>query len=604
MAGKTLDIDALGVSPDNLGTEIARNWITWNTFRQPKVAEWDEIRRYVYATDTTQTTNSKLPWKNKTTIPKLCQIRDNLYANYMASLFPKRKWLYWEGDKEQDETLDKRSAIEGFMEWAIDRSDFKKEVGKLVQDYIDYGNCFAMIDWIDNNRMLADRQQVGYVGPAPRRISPLDIVFNPIAASFESSPKIIRTMLNLGELKKVLQAESTGEDAQAYQDLFDYLIALRRGVAGANPAFDLSEKDSYLQVDGFTSWREYLASNYVELLTFYGDLYDVENDELLENHVIMVVDRHKVISKKPNPSYFGTTPIWHAGWRPRQDNLWAMGPLDNLVGMQYRIDHLENLKADVADLSTFPVLKIKGYVDEFEWGPMERIFVGDDGDVEPVQLPNQTQQTDMEIQFLMQLMEEMAGSPKEAMGIRSPGEKTAYEVQRLESAAGRIFQSKISQFEEQIVESVLNGMLELARRKMGPTTVRGFNDEVKLAVFNELTAQDITGQGRLRPLAARHFAEKAEVIQNLTQLFTSPLGQDQELLMHFSSVKIADMIEELLNLEDYKIVMPYVRLSERADAQRQMNSIEEQVGMEATTPSGLSPDDSDQMPISAVGGMA
>lgn len=600
MAGKTLDLESLGIAPDNLGSDIARYWVTWNTLRQTKVSEWNEIRRYVYATDTTQTTNSKLPWKNKTTIPKLCQIRDNLYANYMASLFPKRKWLYWEGDREEDELHDKSDAIEGFMEWAIDRSAFKQEIGKLVLDYIDYGNCFAAIDWIDNNRILGDRQQVGYVGPAPRRISPLDIVFNPIASSFESSPKIIRSLLTLGELQKVLQAESTGEDTESYKTMMQYLLDLRRGVAGANPTSDLSEKDSYLAVDGFSSWRNYLESNYVELLTFYGDLYDIENNVLLENHVIMVVDRHKVISKKPNPSYFGTTPIWHAGWRPRQDNLWAMGPLDNLVGMQYRIDHLENLKADVADLSTFPVLKVKGYVDEFEWGPMERIFVGDDGDVEPVQLPNQTQQTDMEIQFLMQLMEEMSGSPKEAMGIRSPGEKTAYEVQRLESAAGRIFQAKISQFEEQIVELVLNGMLELARRKMGPTIVRSFNDEVKIAVFQELTAQDITGQGRLRPLAARHFAEKAEVIQNLTSLAGSGLWADEEFRLHFSSVKLAEMVEELLNLEDYKIVDPYVRLSERADAQRQMNSHEEQVSMEATTPSGLSPDDSTEMPMAAV----
>jgi hypothetical protein len=28
--------------------------------------------------------------------PKLCQIRDNLYSNYTATLFPKRKWLVWD----------------------------------------------------------------------------------------------------------------------------------------------------------------------------------------------------------------------------------------------------------------------------------------------------------------------------------------------------------------------------------------------------------------------------------------------------------------------------------------------------------------------------
>jgi len=554
LAGKTLDVESLGVSPDRIAQEITNEWNRYNTLRQQKISEWNEIRRYIYATDTTQTTNSKLPWKNKTTVPKLCQIRDNLYANYMASLFPKRKWLYWEGDRDEDESSDKVGAIEGFMEWAIDRSDFKKEIGKLVQDYIDYGNCFATVDWVDNNRTLVDKQQVGYVGPIPRRISPLDIVFNPIASSFESSPKIIRSMVTLGELQKILDSESTSESKEDVQAILDYLFAYRKEAASGSTAYDLSEKDSYLNVDGFTSWRDYLGSNYIEVLTFYGDIYDVDAGELLQNHVITVVDRHKLISKKPNPSYFGTTPIWHAGWRPRQDNLWAMGPLDNLVGMQYRIDHLENLKADIMDLIAFPVLKIKGYVDEFEWGPMEKIFVGDDGDVEMVSPPYQALQLSSEIANLSATMEEMAGSPKEAMGIRTPGEKTAYEVQRLESAAGRIFQAKISQFEEQIVEYVLNGMLELARRMMGTTIVRSFNDEVKIATFAKLSAQDITGQGRIRPMAARHFAEKAEVIQNLTQFFSSALGADPEVKAHFSTIRLADMIEELLNLEDYRIV--------------------------------------------------
>jgi hypothetical protein len=600
LAGKTLDIESLGVHPDRIAQEITNEWNRYNTLRQPKIAEWNEIRRYIYATDTTQTTNSKLPWKNKTTIPKLCQIRDNLYANYMASLFPKRKWLYWEGDRDEDESAQKIEAIEGFMEWSIDRSDFKKEVGKLVQDYIDYGNCFATVDWIDNNRTLPDKQQVGYVGPIPRRISPLDIVFNPIASSFESSPKIVRSMVTLGELQKILDSESTSDSREDVQAMLDYLFSYRKEAASGTSSYDLSEKDSYLRVDGFTSWRDYLGSNYIEVLTFYGDIYDVDAGVLLQNHVVTIVDRHKVISKKPNPSYFGTTPIWHSGWRPRQDNLWAMGPLDNLVGMQYRIDHLENLKADVMDLIAFPVLKIKGYVDEFEWGPMEKIFVGDDGDVEMVAPPFQVLQLNSEIANLSSSMEEMAGSPKEAMGIRTPGEKTAYEVQRLESAAGRIFQAKISQFEEQIVEYVLNGMLELARRMMGTTVVRSFNDEVKIAVFSKLSAQDITGQGRIRPMAARHFAEKAEVIQNLTQFFSSALGADPEIKAHFSSVKLADMIEELLNLEDYRIVEPYIRLSEQADAQRLQNTHTEAVSMEAMTPSGVAPDDSTMPPMAAL----
>jgi len=84
----------------------------------------EEVRRYVYATDTTQTSNANLPWKNKTTIPKLCQIRDNLFANYIATLFPKRKWLVWEADNLDSNDVAKRDAIVNYMTWAIEQPTF------------------------------------------------------------------------------------------------------------------------------------------------------------------------------------------------------------------------------------------------------------------------------------------------------------------------------------------------------------------------------------------------------------------------------------------------------------------------------------------------
>jgi hypothetical protein len=166
-----------------------------------------------------------------------------------------------------------------------------------------------------------------------------------------------------------------------------------------------------------------------------------------------------------------------------------------------------------------------------------------------------------------------------------------YEVQRLENAYSRIFQSKIAQFEEFILEPLLNAMLELARRKMTTSSIPMFNNELKFTKFMEITPADITGNGRIRPLAARHFAEKAEVVQNLTQFSNSPLGQNPAVMQHFSSIKIAEMIEDLLRLKDYKLVKPFIALSEQADSQRLMNSHEEQVTMEAGTPSGIAPDD-------------
>jgi hypothetical protein len=396
-------------------------------------------------------------------------------------------------------------------------------------------------------------------------------------------------IIPLGELKEYLSRLTTDDNREEMTDLFNYLKDLREH-AGSFEG-DLTPKDELYRVDGFTSFRQYLESQSVEVLFFFGDMYDIHNDKFYRNHVIAVCDRHKILSIKPNPSYFGTPPIYHVGWRIRQDNLWAMGPLDNLVGMQYRIDHLENLKADLFDLTAFPPLKITGYVDDFVWGPFEKIHVSEEGNVEILSPDVNALNTDLEIQYLTQMMEEMAGSPKEAMGFRTPGEKTKYEVQRLENAATRIFQSKIEQFENEIVEPVLNAMLELSKRLMPSQEVGVFDEEFSITTFKTLTSQDITGYGRIKPVAAKHFAEKAEKIQNLTGFLSSAPGQDQAVMVHFSGLKMATMFQELLELEGYDLVTPFVRITEMAEGQRVQNSADEQTMMEVDQPTGLAPDD-------------
>lgn len=595
MAGQVLQLLDI-IRPDNLGVQIARYQYEWHMLRQNWIADMDEIRRYIFATDTTKTTNSKLPWKNKTTIPKMCQIRDNLNANYLASLFPKKKWLRWDALSKDSNTKEKIDSITSYMGFAIEQSAFKDEMAKCLLDYIDYGNCFAMPVWIDESQEVqgASLTKTGYVGPGIRRISPIDIVFNPIAPDFAHTPKIVRSIVSIGEVKDMLDGLANDDNRAEYEEIYRYLKDVRQHVQGYGG--ELNVKDNYLNVDGFTSYQLYLKSNYCEILTFYGDIYDEDNDTFQKNRVIMVVDRHKVISNKPSPSYLATGPIVHCGWRKRQDNLWAMGPLNNLVGMQYRIDHVENLKADCFDLIVFPPLKIKGYVDDFEWGPMARIYIGDnDGDVEMMAPEWNVLTANTEIQYLITLMEEMAGSPKEAMGFRTPGEKTKYEVERMENAASRIFRSKTAQLEEFFEEPLLNGMLEMGKRKATTNIlVRYFDDEMKINKFMELTPEDISGAGRIRPYASRHFSEQAEMVQNLTQLFGSPIGQ--MIGPHFSTLKMAQLFEDLMDLGDYKMVLPFVQLAEQADAQKFSNALVEQVLMEGMTSAGISPDDVTPLP--------
>ena len=84
---RTIDLREF-VDPETMAADVAMKWTEWDTLRENWLESKQEVQEYLFATNTTTTSNSSLPWKNKVHIPKLCQIRDNLHANYMATLFP------------------------------------------------------------------------------------------------------------------------------------------------------------------------------------------------------------------------------------------------------------------------------------------------------------------------------------------------------------------------------------------------------------------------------------------------------------------------------------------------------------------------------------
>jgi len=568
---------------DQIAEYIANTWHTYNTQRNAKIAEWRELQRYVFATDTTTTTNSTLPWKNSTTLPKLCQIRDNLHSNYVSALFPNDDWLKWEAYSKNDATKEKVEAIESYMGNKTREGGFRTTTSRLLYDYIDYGNVFATVDFEASYRLDSLGEKViDFIGPKIRRISPLDIVFNPLAASFKDSFKVVRSIKNIGELRLMAQNEPDNfylKTALSKRDkMFSHMNAY--GVEDWQKAEGIS-------VDGFGNYHDYLQSGYVEFLEFYGDIHNQETGEVKVGRVVTVVDRMFVIRDTEIPTWLGHAPIYHAGWRSRPDNLWAMGPLDNLVGMQYRIDHLENLKADAMDLAVLPPLVIKGEVEEFQYRPGAEIHIDEAGDVR--ELGHNVQwviAADTAIDRLEQRMEMYAGAPREAMGIRTAGEKTAFEVQQLQNASGRIFQEKITTFEIELLEKVLNAMLESAKRNLDTEDViRVMDDDIGVERFVKITKDDITASGKLRPIGARHFAAQAQLLQGISGIFNSPMAQ--VVSPHLSGKSLAKLLEEVLGLSRYSLFSPNAAVFEQQETMRLSKQAQEDLSAEdAVQPMG------------------
>ena len=579
MAGKVAQIKEL-LNRETKARALAGLYNNWWIQRREKEEEWRELRNYLFATDTTKTTNSQLPWKNKTTLPKLTQIRDNLHANYMDALFPNDNWLKWEGYNLESVTAKKRQAIEAYMKTKIRESGFRETISQLVYDYIDYGNVFGEVVFEDKAHIdpVTNEKVTTYRGPKLQRISPFDIVFNPTAMLFRDSPKFTRYVKTVGELKKDLKDRP---DLNYDEAAFQKAIQFRKSISSFKME-DLNKAEGFL-VDGFGTLQEYYQSGLIEILEFEGDYYDEGSDELYENRIITIIDRSYVIRDVQNPSWLGRDAKHHVGWRDRPDNLYGMGPLDNLVGLQYRVDHLENLKADALDLTIHPPVAVKGDVEPFTWGPEETIHIPEDGSVEVLSPNSAAFQVNNEIGYLLAIMEEMAGAPREAMGIRSPGEKTAFEVQQLQNAAGRIFQHKVNKFEIEFVEPILNTMLEMARRNIDIVELAKVVDtDLGVADFLSITKDDITAKGKLRPIGARHYAARAQLVQNLLGIFNSPIGQ--VIAPHVSAKRLAQMVEEYMGFEQYDFIQENVRIAEQAETQRLINQSQGTLDLEQATP--------------------
>ena len=187
-------------------------------------------------------------------------------------------------------------------------------------------------------------------------------------------------------------------------------------------------------------------------------------------------------------------------------------------------------------------------------------------------------------------MEEFAGAPKQAMGFRTPGEKTAFEVQSLETAGSRIFQQKVTKFEKEILEPLLNDMLNLARVHMnGAEDIKVIDPDLNIEDFINMSSEDLIASGSLRAIGSRHFIAKSQTIQEINMLVSS--GMLPMIQPHMSGKKLADLVNDLLELDKYEVFRPMAGVEETADIQNHASQLQEQMATSSEEDVELSPED-------------
>ena len=583
MGINSVDLDNLKellAEKDGMADEVARTWDVLKRARSEQEQRMLETKSFVYATSTRETSGGSQGgvdgegFDHSTHLPKLTQIADNLAAHYKRSLFGSREWLEIDSHDSSAASIGKKSAVLNYLKVKHEASGFINVMQDLIDDWILCGNCFAEVTYMDESTTDDGGFNHGYSGAIVSRINPLDIVFNLQATSFKKAPKIIRRVHTLGSISRMVDENpDDGWQKPALAKGMEFRKSL------STFSIDDSNKEAQNLLDGLGSTMDYLHEGYVEVLEYYGDFFDTEKGILLKDHVISVMDRRYVIRQEPLTNWSGKPHIHHCGWRNRPDTLWAMSPLENLTGMQYMINHLRNGISDATDLILYPQKFIQGDIREPEntlapnatWYDPEG-----DGAVNFLRPDTTFLAADLQIDKLEAQMEAYAGSPRETMGQRTAGEKTAFEVQTLQNAAMGVFQHRITYFETTILKDIVNSEIELSRQYMDGETIKIIDDDIGVEQFLDITREDISSNGTLVPVGATHFVERATRIQEI-QGTPQMLVNDPEVRVHFSSVELAKDIEDALGKDPQTYVTPFVRVAEQMEAAQLQNAASRQV---------------------------
>jgi hypothetical protein len=123
-------------------------------------------------------------------------------------------------------------------------------------------------------------------------------------------------------------------------------------------------------------------------------------------------------------------------------------------------------------------------------------------------------------------------------------------------------------------------MLEQAVRNLQVVDViRSVDKDTGVVEFTNITKEDLQANGVIRPVGARHFAAQAQLMQNLTQLYSSPIGQ--MIAPHTSSKQLATVVENLLGLDRYELFKPNVAIQEQQETQGMVNQAQEDLAVQS-----------------------
>lgn len=555
--------------------DVASLFSEWDGLRETQLSLWEEIDRYVHSTDNSDFSDH---FNHSTFIPVVSEIHDDLQSIMYGTVFPHNDWLGWQPMDQGALDTEKRKKVLSYLKHIHTLNGLRETMRKVLDDYTRYGNCFVQVVYENRSQETESGEVIpDYSGPSLRRISPYDIVFNPTATSFENTPKIIRELKSIGGFMSWVQGLQA-RGVQVDEEAIERVRNPNRSSTGV--ATSVEHKNAQYIPAGMNSIESYYNSGYVEILWFYGSVYDKETQEVTPNRLITVVDGSCVLFDVEQVS----SRVFKGTWKPRPDNLWGQGALDNIIGINYMINHRENGKSESLDRMIYPDRLYAGEVEEIydENTDQMKYLTTEGGSVQDIAPDASVLSYQSEIEQYEARARRAARLPQQLSGFRTPGEKTAQEVQTLNDGAFRGFINRAEQFEQDVLEKVVKAEIMLARDNYGGAIPVPSQDEDRLYEFVQVTKDDLNTNARLVPYGARRFARLLQQQAGLQQLAAGGLAEI--VRQHMDTWKTAEAVNHVFGFEEFEMFDKFASISEEVERTQLVQQAQQEVAMSTEQP--------------------
>lgn len=521
----------------NAREEVEESWLEcWAKYLNTPNAESN-----VRASAIKRVGDVETEWRHHLTGAKAYEAVETIVGYLMAATFPNRDWFGVDptGPHTDDNLLLAR-LIKKHVTDKLDESGFKSQWAVFLRQLVITGTSVVALPWRTDTEtghrrvkinVMDDEDDKGeyaneeyvynvYDAPAIEVLDVFDCYVDPSSTNPNKGAFIRKLTKSKGELLELIK--------DGVYDI-DPLKVINRRDDSSGLDTSSSRKSNLQTFEGLQT-QSWSPCELVELIEYWGDVYDDDTGECDCNMVVTLMD-NEVISSEPSPFWCGK-PFIIGTYSMTGHSPYGFGGIQPVLGLLHQLDIVTNQRLDNLELAinNMWTLKSDGVLqpDDVYTEPGRVFQVSDHGDLQPLASQSQSWAvTYQEAGLLEQTVDKSFGTGNyiSSNQQRSGERVTATEVAAVRDAGGNRLSTVHKHIEETALIPFLGKLFSLIHQfTVEPVMVRVAGDGADEYGYWELEPTDFNMPVKLRPVGSDNVIERKAYVQSRLEFVQAVSG--------------------------------------------------------------------------------